>query len=332
MQRLQLARRRGAELVAEQHPEVVVDAQRLGDVARARERLHQEAVAGLAERRAGDELAARALGVAALGGPEAERGAGGPLERLELELLRLEPARLRPLVVDAGQEAGAQEAERRARMRAGGGPLLRAGGGAGGGERLLGRVQVGPDRLGEPQAQALAPLQRVGAERAAQAGEDGSQRGLRLARGAMRPEHLDQLAALGGPLGARGEVRQQGPRLAARRVAALAVELEGELAAEPDPGARRGLGPQQLPGVDGPGGPRERPGVAERVAVGLCPPRGVRDEDLAGLRGGLEPRGDAPRVRLAARGDADAARPAGASARAPARRRRSRTSAARPRR
>ena len=36
------ARGRGAQLVAQQHPQLVVDAQRLGDVAGCRERLHQE--------------------------------------------------------------------------------------------------------------------------------------------------------------------------------------------------------------------------------------------------------------------------------------------------
>ncbi len=92
VQRLELRRGRRAELVAQQHPEIVVDPQRLRDVAGARERLHQEAVAGLAERRAGDEVAPGPLGVAALGRPEAERRAGDPLERLELELLRLQPA------------------------------------------------------------------------------------------------------------------------------------------------------------------------------------------------------------------------------------------------
>jgi hypothetical protein len=118
VQLLHLRRRRGAQLLAQQHAQLVVHPQRLGDVPCTAKRLHQEAVTGLAERRAGDQLPARALGRAEPGSTLSEPAARQPLERLELELLELPPARVEPVAVLIRQKARPQQLERRLRLLA----------------------------------------------------------------------------------------------------------------------------------------------------------------------------------------------------------------------
>ena len=106
---------RGSELVAQQHAEVVIDAQRLGDVAgrrRAPPSGSGSPSRGTASgRRArGRTLARRASSAS----PSASEAAREPLERLELELFELAPAGVGPVVVDrrAGSRAAADRAPR----------------------------------------------------------------------------------------------------------------------------------------------------------------------------------------------------------------------------
>src|SRR5215207_6088199 len=109
VQRLNLRSGRRPELLAQQHPQLVVHPQPLGDVAARRERLHQEAVTGLAIGRTRNELPARPLPDAEVGRPARERSAREQLEGLQQELLQLAAADLHPVAVNAREEPRAEQ-------------------------------------------------------------------------------------------------------------------------------------------------------------------------------------------------------------------------------
>ena len=195
MQRLHVGARGRAQLVAQQHPQVVVGAQRLGDVAAPGERRHEQPVAALAKRRGLDRLARGALGV---GEPiAAERDAGGRhrLQRAQPQLGDLAAAILRPRRFVAGQEAAAGDlhtaaAALHARLRVAGSE--RRVGALGGVQRGL---EVDPRPGGQHELELAAPAQDVGADGAPHAREQGAERLARIGGQALRPQQLDQLVA-----------------------------------------------------------------------------------------------------------------------------------------
>src|SRR5919106_6867411 len=109
--------RRDAELVTQEAAQALVDADRLGGVVARRERLHQEAVAALPERREFDERAGRALGCRQLRAPHGVASRGDALERSQAHVLEPAAALLDPGGVLPGQEAAVGDAERGTRGR-----------------------------------------------------------------------------------------------------------------------------------------------------------------------------------------------------------------------
>jgi hypothetical protein len=96
VERGDLRRRGRPELVAQQPAQAVVDAQRLGDVAARRERLHQHAVGRFAVGLARDQRARRALGGRELARAEPQRGTRERLEPIRVKRLQLAAALLDP--------------------------------------------------------------------------------------------------------------------------------------------------------------------------------------------------------------------------------------------
>jgi hypothetical protein len=240
VQRLNLRSRRGTELVAQQHPQVVVHQQPLGDVAARRERLHEEAVAGLAIGRARNELPARPLRDAEVGRPDRERSPRDQLERLQQELLYLAAADLHPVAINAREEARAEQPGGRLRVLAHAFPEPTPRRGA---SRLQapGRLaDVHPHRFGEHESHPVAALDRGGFHAPAKPRQDRPQGALGIARRAFGPQHGDQLVAIRGPVGARQQVAEQRRGLAPRQPARdiHAIDLEAEGPAEPAPGSR----------------------------------------------------------------------------------------------
>ncbi len=228
-----LGRGSRAQLVAEEDAQVLVDAQRLGGVAARGQRLHEQPVAAFAVARAHDQLARRPLRCAELAAGEG--AAPDPLERLQRQLLHLPAARLRPLLVVVGEEARREQVERGLRGLALPEPpgVL---------ERRRCLLDVQPHRLGQRQPEPVAPLDGRRSERAPEPREDRPQGALRVARRPLRPHDADQLAAVDRPVAVGEQEAQERLGLArgdaAGRVAA--VDLDGERAAQADPGP--GLG------------------------------------------------------------------------------------------
>jgi hypothetical protein len=306
MEVLQLGGRRRAQLVAQQDAQLVVDAQGLGDVPAAGERLHEEAVTRLPEGRALDELARGPLGRAEVGRPR-------PSEPWAIQSSASSSSSSicpRRAWTHSSSKPGRKPARSSSkggpRVRAGPLPVLRGGRHPRGRERGGRLADVRPDRRGQPKPDAVATLELRGPQRPAQARQDGTQRGERIARRAMRPEDLDELRAACRLLRARQQVGEQRRGLATRGREPLAVELEREPAEQAHPRARPRFGPQELPRGDG-GAARaglDPAGIAEGAPVALGPPGRIGDQHLAGRRGGAQRGGDGPGLRLAAGGDA----------------------------
>ncbi len=115
VERGDLRRRRRPQLVAQQHAQLVVDAQRLGDVAARGERLHQRAVGGLAVGLARDQGARRALGRRQLARPEPQRRARERLQGVGVQRLELPAALLDPAPGQLGQQRALEPLQRRPR-------------------------------------------------------------------------------------------------------------------------------------------------------------------------------------------------------------------------
>ena len=125
VQRGDVGRRGRAELVAQQHAQLVVDPQRLGEVAARRQQLHLHRVAGLAVRLALDQRPRRAVGGRQLAAAQPQRRAGQRLQRVgvqpvELGALLVDPAPGRARAAAAARTAPAPRAP--ARPRAAGRP------------------------------------------------------------------------------------------------------------------------------------------------------------------------------------------------------------------
>ena len=233
VQRGDVRRRRRAELVAQQHAQLVVDAQRLGDVAARRQQLHQHRVARLAVGLALDQRPRRALRGGQLARPEPQRRA-----RQRLERVGVQPVDRRALFVDpAAGELGQQrplEQRQRGLGAVGRAPRVAAGErhlGVGG--RCAGRLDVEP-RVGQREPQVRAALDGVRPERAPQPGQQRGQPRIRRAGRVLVPDHVDELVPPHRPLAVEREVGEQQPPLAARQVFLdpAPVDLDGESAAQ----------------------------------------------------------------------------------------------------
>ena len=88
---------RRPELLAQQDAHRLVGGQRLRDLATRGQRLHQQPVAGLAQRRRAHELARRALGAVHVCAAEREPGLGQPLERPQPEASSARAGAPRPM-------------------------------------------------------------------------------------------------------------------------------------------------------------------------------------------------------------------------------------------
>ncbi len=93
-----------AQLLVEHYARVVVDAHRLGDVALSCERVHQQRVAGLSQRRALDQAPGGAFGSRQLGAADAEAASGVGLECAVVYVIQA----LAPLVEPGGVVLGQQ--------------------------------------------------------------------------------------------------------------------------------------------------------------------------------------------------------------------------------
>ena len=87
---------RDAELVPERRPSPLVDAERLGYVPARGERLHEQAIAGLAQRVVLDEPARRALGARELAAADPKAGRGVGLQRPLERVVEPTPPRVEP--------------------------------------------------------------------------------------------------------------------------------------------------------------------------------------------------------------------------------------------
>ena len=235
VQRGDVRRGRRAELVAQQHAQLVVDAQRLGDVAARRQQLHQHRVARLAVRLALDQAARGAVGGGQLARPEPQRRARQRLERVGVQPVERGPLLVDPAPGELRQQRPLEQRQRRL------GPLRRAPRVAGR-ERRLGLgggrerdVDVEP-HVRQRQPQVRAALDRLGPERAPQPREQRGQPGVRRAGRALVPHDVDQLVPPHRPLAVEREVREQQPPLAARQVVLdpAPVDLDGQGATQLD--------------------------------------------------------------------------------------------------
>ena len=208
-------RRRRAELVAQQHPQLVEDAHGLRDVAACLVDLHQQRVAGLAKRLAARQLAGGALALGELVAADPQGRGGLGLEQRAGLLLQLAPA----LVTQPPSNSGSSG--RSAISTAAGRPPSRSRlaalqRGLRVGHRLLDDHDVDHGVVAELQRQVGAPDQRR-ADHAAQARQQHLQRGLGRGRRVGRPQDLDELGAADGPA-LRSEVGQQQPALASGEI------------------------------------------------------------------------------------------------------------------
>ena len=206
---------RGAELLAQAHAQVVVDAQRLGGVAACGQRLHQHAVAALAERRRRDDRARRALGRADPGAAQLERRRAHALERAQAHLLDVAAALLDPRMVVGEQERAGRRVERVVAGAAGLRPVRPP-------ERgfcalgIRGRgLDVDPCVVRQGERELAPARERARAERAAQLREHRVQHLVGVGRRLARPQQRDQLVAADRPRAVPRQVRDQQPRLAA---------------------------------------------------------------------------------------------------------------------
>ena len=233
VQRGDVRRRGRAELVAQQHAQLVVDAQRLGDVAARRQQLHQHRVARLAVGLALDQRPRRALRGGQLARPEPQRRA-----RQRLERVGVQPVDRRALLVDpaAGELGQQRPLEQRQRGLGAGRP--RAAGRRRRAPPRRRRPPRGPPRrrasVGQREPQVRAALDRVRSERAPQPGQQRGQPRVGRAGRVLVPDHVDELVPPHRPLAVEREVGEQQPPLAARQVFLdpAPVDLDGEGAAQ----------------------------------------------------------------------------------------------------
>ena len=201
---------RRPELVAQQHTQLVVAAQRLGDVAARDQRLDLGGASGLAERghRHGRARAPRAH-------RRARASVSSACTRSSSSVSR------GPRSQGASNWGSSPASVSAAASR---GFAARA---------ASTSTHTG---CGNAQAQRVAALERGGRDRAAQAGEHGRERGVRRRRALVGPERVDQLVAAHRAVAVQHQVGEREPALLATQqgLTAFTGELHSEFAAEMD--------------------------------------------------------------------------------------------------
>ena len=242
VQRPQVGARDRAELVAQAHAQVLVGPQRLGDVAARGQRLHQQPVAALAERRRLDDRAAGALGGADARAAELERRAADPLERAQAQLLELAAAVLDPRVVVREQERRGGDVEHVVAGAADLRPVGRVEGGLGALEVGVGGLDVDPRVVRQRQRELAPALERSRAERGADLRQQRGEHVVGAGRRVARPQQLDQLVARHRARPVPGQVGDDEPGLAAAQADLAAADLDRHPPAQADADARQGFG------------------------------------------------------------------------------------------
>ena len=226
---------RRAELVAQQDPQLLERAQRLGRVAGRLVHLHQQPVGGLAERRGGDHRAGGLLGGAELAAALAQARLAERLERAQPDALQLAPQLVQPRAVAVGEEGLQVDGEGVAGARRGLGPVVRvdralgAGGGAGG------ELEVDLDVRARDEAQLGAAGERALAECLAELGEQRAERRVRRSGRLFRPQQVDQLGPAAVAIAVQQQVGEQQATLPTRqcRTHGATVALHAHRPAEP---------------------------------------------------------------------------------------------------
>ena len=230
---------RRPELLAQQHADVLVDAQRLGDVAARAQHLHQRRARGLAERRRLDRGARRALGLGLLRAahrraprPRAPRAPPAAGRRARRGARRSTPPRARA-AARARRSPAAPRCRRtpppRRRPPAPPAPPRRPR------APTSQSTQASP---GQDQCSSPRPDQPAVAERLAQPRQRRGERVAALGRPALRPQRLDELVAADRPVAVEHEVGEQQPALppAQRAFDPPSLDLDRELSTELDAG------------------------------------------------------------------------------------------------
>ena len=276
------------ELVAQQHAHALVGGQRLRDLAARSERLHQQPMAGLAQRRLAHQLRRRPLGGVGVRSAEREPGLRERLERAQPQVVEVGAPLLHPRRVVAGEESAAGDLHRGrggvARRR----PVAARDRGP---RALAGRprlVDVDLGAGGQRQHQLPAPGQHVAPDRLAHLGQQRAQRLIGIRRRTVRPQRADQLVAGDRPVAVDHQHRQHERTLAARQplLDPPAVELDLQPPEEPDPSHATTLRPPEPT--------RSRVNRPQKVGV---PPGRARLGEPAGA--GCARRGAALAERLA---------------------------------
>ena len=174
---------------------------------------------------------------------ERERRAGEQLERVVPRLLQLAPPLPHPRRVVVGQQRALEDRDGDVRR---GHDELRAVDGhrfpraRDGGDRAL---DVDRRRLGQHEAQLLAPDELLAPHAAADAGDERAQRARRVARRAGRPQRPRQLVARDRPVAVQGEVGEQQPAEPPRQLALArpAVDEQAQGTAELEAHLRVGV-------------------------------------------------------------------------------------------
>ena len=224
-------RRRRAELVAQEHAQLLVGAQRLGRVAPARLGLHHQDVAVLAERLALDEGRRGALGRREMVPAQRDRRSRGDLERAQLLLVGRVAGRVHPVAAEGRQQRAGQDLERLLRR-------VEGGSGVTVGEPALRALDSGSDDMDvdasarrQHEAERLPSRDELGPERAPHLREDAPERGMTIGGRAGGPDDLDQLVSGDRARRLQDQVGDQCPPLPAREAGChvSSRELDPEL-------------------------------------------------------------------------------------------------------
>ena len=209
--------RRGAELVAQEHPQVLERPQGLGGVAGRFVDLHQQPVGRLAERRGGDRGPRRLLGSPELAAAAAQPRLGERLEGAQPHRLELTPLLGDPGSLAVGEEGQEVDPERAAGALRRACPVASV-------DRRLGPIGVGRgslnvdlQRLRRHEPQLGSPDQGAVAERPAELGEQRAERGLGRGGRLLRPQDVDQLRTPAIAIAVEHEIGEQETSLPTRQ-------------------------------------------------------------------------------------------------------------------
>ena len=189
---LDLRSGRDPQLVAQQRPQPLVDAQRLDQVALRLAHAHQQQVAALAVGRELHQLSRRALGLGQLGAAHGQPGITSKLARLQPDILEPPPRVLEPRGLVTGEQPGVGQLGHAAAGFDHGRPVAAVARRECAVEGRLRLVEVDRGGARELHGALAGVLQHLRTERPSQFREDDVQR-LRMARrGVLAPEGGDQ--------------------------------------------------------------------------------------------------------------------------------------------